>query len=356
MIGEWIHSYIQGHLHTHSSSVTHSTDTFYGIICSGLTDRTKLSFTSVNSSFSECVRKHSLSSLAFVSSISNDSPDTCRENCSFTRDRLTLSSSATFTSCEWKSCEGNKGGAIYTNKAGTSLTITLSYFEDCFAPSDYGGAVASEFLENVYIYYSTFYKCHGQAVNDYDTGGGAVYLNDTQQWHQIHDCNFIGCYSGADGGAVHLRNCDVPHSDGIANTRFIDCKTTYIHDCVEGGAVQSYTVAVTCAFSNCLLAKCHSWHGGGLFLHVKDNSYTNMIWFCFFHENTVTGNGPNIAIIRFVPRNDRPLLQHCFCTSSPNTISYNMNGWNTITVDWLLLANLATEIMASPRGHSGSII
>ena len=44
-----------------SVSVSRSEDTFYGVLCSGLTEKTKGSFMCTNSTFSECVRKRTRS-------------------------------------------------------------------------------------------------------------------------------------------------------------------------------------------------------------------------------------------------------------------------------------------------------
>ena len=305
----------------------------YDVLTSGFGSQTKISFISSNSSFIECMRNYLISSSLFTPS-SNNSPTTCRENCSFTDSHLTLTSSDTFASCEWMQCKGNMGGGIYTNQAGSTLTVTSCHFYDCSTNTDYGGGIATEFLNNVYIYSSSFIHCHGGTNYHINSGGGAVFLNDTKQWHQIHDCNFIGCYSGADGGALHLRNCKVPHSDGIANTRFIDCKTVYDIDAVEGGAVQSWTVTVTCSFSNSLIARCHSYQGGGFFFQVKENYATNIILFCLFHINTATGTGNDLAVYN-LSQTDSNFFQHCFSTSQSNRVDYYDGIWYHTDHNWL---------------------
>ena len=62
-------------------SIAHSIHAFYGNICSGLSEETKLSFISSNSSFNECVRKHIIS--PHLLSNGNDNDDSCRTDCTF---------------------------------------------------------------------------------------------------------------------------------------------------------------------------------------------------------------------------------------------------------------------------------
>ena len=189
-------------------------------------------------------------------------------------------------------------------------------------------------MDRVYIFSSTFIQCHGKDSRNGNTGGGAVFLNDTKQCHQIHDCDFIGCYSGADGGALHLRNSEVTQTDGVANTRFVGCKTLLSRASVEGGAVQSYNVAVTCHFSNCLTVKCTSYLCGGYLIQVRENSAVNMIVFSFFHDNYATDTGNDVGITHIVQTNNVPLFSHCFSTTTTNRLSYYYNTWFRIVVDW----------------------
>ena len=205
------------------------------------------------------------------------------------------------------------------------MKVVSCYFDNCSASEDYGGGVAAEYLDTVYIYTSLFTKCHGKDINYAHSGGGAVYLNTTYQRHQIHDCDFIGCYSGADGGALHLRNCEVQESDGIANVRLIRCKTLYSADAVEGGAMQGYSAYVTCHFSNCLISLCQSIQGGGMFLKVRPNFVTNIISFCFFCGNTASQRAHDVF---FEDSPDEPFLC-CFSTASSNRVypSGNENDW-----------------------------
>ena len=241
-----------------------------------------------------------------------------------------------FTSCEWISCEGGIGGGIYTTKSGSTLKVISCYFHDCYAENDFGGGIAAEHLDNVYIYLSTFAECHGIDTDNTNSGGGAVFLNDTQQLHQIHDCDFIGCYSGADGGAFHLRNSKVMQTDGVANTRFINCKTLLDGTGVEGGAGQSASVEVTCSFSNSLICACCSSNGGGFYLHVKEDSSTNLMSFCFFHDNIASGHGNDLGLGYFSRDIHNRLIIYSISTSSESILFKTDGEWYSIDDDdWL---------------------
>ena len=243
-----------------------------------------------------------------------------------------------FTSCEWISCEGGTGGGIYTTKAGSTLKVISCYFDDCSTSTDFGGGIAAEHLGTVYISSSSFITCHGQNIHEYNSGGGVVFLDDTQQCHQIHDCSFIGCYSGADGGAVHLRYSKLTQKDDIVNTRFIDCKTLYDVFGVEGGALQSYDVTVTCALSNSIITGCHSYNGGGLYLEVKENSHTNIISFCFFNSNTASGRGNDVGLYYFSREMNDEFILYSFSGTESNRLEYYyINNWCQTSIDWLPL-------------------
>ena len=282
------------------------------------------------------MRNHSPSFPFFSSLLPNTSPHTCRENCSFTDSHLTLESSATFTSCVFSKCEADYGGGLYTNQVDSTLQVTSCYFVNCHAEEDYGGGIATEYLANVYISFSSFINCHGRNKSDPNSGGGAVYLNTTYQCHQIHNCEFLQCYAGADGGAVHLRNCEVPDTDGFADTRFIACKTLYEVHNVEGGAVQSWIVAVTCYFSNCLVTNCHSYQGGGLFLQVKENYGTKIASFCLFSDNTASEYGNDLY---FSGSLNEPLL-HCLSLTRSNRIYPTNNDDNWLPQGYFYLLHL----------------
>ena len=249
-----------------------------------------------------------------------------------------------FTSCKWQSCKGGTGGGIYSTKSGSTLKVISCYFHDCYAENDFGGGIATEFLDNVYIYSSSFVACHGKQIPNTNSGGGAVFLNDTKQCHQIHDCDFIGCFCGADGGALHLRYSKVMQIDGIANARFVDCKSIYETFGVEGGALQSWTVTVTCSFSNSLITKCHSYVGGGFYFQVKDGYANNIILFCLFNDNTATDNGNDMGVSNFWATNGN-FFKHSFSTSKSCRVYYYDTAWHNTDVNWLPLTDFAIKLL-----------
>ena len=115
------------------------TEYFYGIICSGLTDKTKLSFSSSNSSFSNCVRKSKLIPPSKL--LSNKDLTTQQIS---TREGLHETSS--FISCSFV-CESSfAGGTIYITGSSCSLFVSLCTFDHCSSSSE-GGAIAVNAIE-----------------------------------------------------------------------------------------------------------------------------------------------------------------------------------------------------------------
>ena len=123
------------------SSITHSTDTFYGIICSGLTDKTRLSFTSSNSSFTECVKINN--KMSSFHKYNNDHIPECTiddeaptaPECTISgRNSLSHNHKYHFKFCTFSNLNAasNNGGAIYlpegAYQSSTSLEVSDSIF------------------------------------------------------------------------------------------------------------------------------------------------------------------------------------------------------------------------------------
>ena len=145
----------------------------YQQICAGVSRKTKVSFISSNSSFTECVRKHS-SSQIFNSQSCTISPYT---NCTFAQtSRPTISSSATFTSCTFTSLSSNpgNGGAIsFQNQASGTLTVISCNFYSCKCTAtgsieDGGGAIFAHTVSKVEVSSSLFVSsaCYSTSEGD----------------------------------------------------------------------------------------------------------------------------------------------------------------------------------------------
>ena len=110
-----------------SVSVSRSEDTFYGVICAGITDKTGGSFTCTNSTFVECERNdntsHSMSN-AVPSCTSTTLSSSTRCQYSDLSFRYT-SDSHTFINVNFKDCSStDDGGVIYAK--GDTIQLTVS--------------------------------------------------------------------------------------------------------------------------------------------------------------------------------------------------------------------------------------
>ena len=133
-----------------SVCIQDSQETFYGILCSGLTQKTLSSFSAANSSFERCIREfnpHSFHShFIHQHSLSSHSNDAYESNCSITNFENTcknltqpgkqiLAGKNTFTSCSFSCKTKGNGGALYfspqSSQSETSLTVNKCKFEDC---------------------------------------------------------------------------------------------------------------------------------------------------------------------------------------------------------------------------------
>ena len=332
------------------TSLTDSIDTFYGIICSGLTKKTKLSFSSSNSSFTECVRKrtaiynphnyfHSgLNSnscmLSTLSVIGCSTPLTELANL------RSLPKSMAFISCMWTSINAasDAGAAIKCSDGNYVLTVEKCSFSFCSALKK-GGAIHSSSIHTLDVRESSFHKC-STSTTDNDEGSGAIWIYSITQKLSITQSSFISCTSKASGGASLIQKCssNIKGAGIINNCRFVDCNAT--DETPDGGAVWVWTNSALIGLSNCLFTKCNALNtmGDGGALRHNLNTYfpgSYPISYCFFNRNTAK-YGNDISFKDIEPTNSNPILRYCFSTSDPDRIGYHLTGWLTTNTDWFL--------------------
>ena len=299
-----------------SSSVTHSTDTFYGIICSGLTDKTRLSFTSSNSSFSECVRQHP--SYVFSSSSSGNScTSSSYDGCAFNSPtRPSLSTITTFTSCNFTGFTySNHGGAISCTGSSTKLYINQCSFKSCVSSAGHGGAIYADRMLSFSVEWTLFFSCNSSTKQ-----GGGIYFISSYCFPLVSDTTFISCYAQNspnsdnfdDGGGLVI-TCSLPSSQLhyiIQSSRFLSCGC---NDFGGGGYIvlnSSRTGCQNCLFSGC---KCSTAEGIRFSLGTADANV--LLLFCFFSCST-SSNPPTDVAINYYDATFTTLIFHSFSTKS----------------------------------------
>ena len=319
-----------------------SSDTFYGIISSGLTKKTHLSFISSNSSFTECVRTknkrsanvfhtHILSSLQINSQCS----DTYWNNCStMSRQPIQSDSSYIFKKCEFISLSDNSGqggGAIFFNNGKGKLKIEESCFSSCESTA-HGGAVYAASSSSCKLISSSLHFCR---TTRYTIGGGAFI--DSSQDIQISDSAFIQCECGDSGGGVDIRTSKTKANNWFAvqSTLFVGCKGLNTES--DGGGTELYINNATLGCYSCVFSQCVTGDGGGgLYLQFNQTGGQAEfpLSFCFFHANR--GGKGNDVFLRDPSASNSPFLR-CFSTTTNTPRIGGVSGKDN---DWLPLGTV----------------
>ena len=253
------------------------------------------SFTSSNSSFTDCVRQYNLSSLSF--SLSSFSNEAITGNYYAHKD---ISQTATVTTCSFN-CESSiSGGAIYFTGSSSSLTITDSIFYQCNSTGGWGGGVFCDGCSKVIVQQSSFIECFCTSSNA--MAGGAM-IDSSTALPEIKENSFFSCSSAQDAGGLYLYRIK-GGSTGVN----LPMKECIFFSCIahgyprgdvsdaDGGGMISWMNEYTLGISDSLFAKCESKKkAGGSFLTLNKVYFHHIVRFCFYCNN-VAPNGTNTLI------------------------------------------------------------
>ena len=246
---------------------------------------------------------------------------------------LTLSNSATFTSCVWRNCEAQTGGGIYLTAGSTvTLTVKKSEFDSCKANPNRGGAIYAEGIKTVTIEYSLFHQCMAVARNDY--GGGAIEICNIQNPPSIEATSFILCKSGNDAGGVGIWDSPSFQKICLTDSRFVECKGLASAGS-DGGCLIVWFSNAAIGCSNTLFIDSRSEQRGGgasyyIYSSADHQSSIHLFFFCFFKNNSaILTPGNDVFFYDWISEN--PFL-HCFSSTRNNRVYYNGN-----VDDWLPL-------------------
>ena len=340
-----------------------SSDTFYGIICSGLTDKTSLSFTSSNSSFSECVRKDTYNSLTnapltYTKCLNDNGTVSSCEGMKMPRGRLIPESSVKFLQCKFSRLIASEknGGAISFTLSGDSLQIDECVFESCETTvstdsATGGGAVFVSSASELIISSSLLQSC--VCYTSYSGDGGAVLIVNLTSDMRIKKCVFCNCHADDDGGGVCIWNCPIWQETCVFQSHFIACDGTDSSSSGGGGMIVWSSYAAI-GSSECIFSKCSSaFFGGGLaYYTITSQSFRDapLSLFSFFNQNTaMTDCGTDAFFLVWIPSS--PFL-HSFSTSDSPRIGVEPTyaNWNNTTDyshpdNWLPLGTLSQLVV-----------
>ena len=288
-----------------------------------------LSFTSSNSSFSECMRRHQHLSL-FLQNAARYLDETMLENETHTSETaftLRTRKSYTMKSCIWKDCSNAAtGGAIsYSSSSATSdsLLIQSCSFISCKSTQNAGGAISVTNIGTVTTENSYFEGCQCAHIIR-DCGGGAIYWGTVITQPMIRVCDFIRCVAGDEGGALSTRTKALNEHFVLQDSRIIKCNGTNDDGggIVFGGGLY-YLGCTGILFTGCWC----KLHGGALISDCFNSYSSSLIRFCFFTQNTAQSNQGHDCYT-FSTGSIIPIL-HSFSTTQNNRVypSSNENNW-----------------------------
>ena len=314
-------------------TITKFLDTFYGILSSGLTEKTKLSFSSSNSSFTHCVRKHNPHYLASSSNTYGVTDDLhwWMDELFSDNTKKPISSSSTegdysFTSCTFTTLTSDSnGGAIFFSLSGT-LTISSSIFELCsnIVPENLfegGGAVCVQtgYLiahRNIFILCTTPYL-----------GGGLLVQSDCVS-SIVSLSTFISCKAGHGGGLTTYWG---PKSL-VSSSRFISCIASISGGGIyhNSGSTESFlTISNSLFKDNNAQTKDSNVRGGGAFEDYRSSEYQSEYSFLFCSGNKASSGKGNDISVQWNKVTESSFI-HSF------TLEISTSFWNNNShIDWL---------------------
>ena len=331
------------------------------VLCSGLTEKTKIVFISSNSSFTKCVRTQlGLPSSLFTHINNNLDPYTgciithshiveCEDYQSASEWNKEISSSSIFKSCFWIECSGNPSGAISCHTSGASVIIHTCIFLHCtssaplssFAFASISGAVYVKAIKEIRVDASSFHYCSApQNVSD-NEGAGAICINAVTQDISIAHSDFISCFTGSSGGGVQFESLQTSAvgPQTVMSCIFVQCVGK--GSSPDGGALSLWHSSYTIGCTDCLFSECSADTGGALVLGYSPSTADHPLRYLFFNKNSgITGND---VCIYYDSVANSGVLFSCFSSSKPRRVGFWKVDWSvntTLTHDeWLPQTN-----------------
>ena len=327
--------------------MNYSTDNLYDIICSGITETTRFSFTSSNSSFTECERTHNSSPHTYLGTNSNDDEQN-GEGKDFGNKQVVLDHSSThnFISCLWRNCLAALGGAIsFRSLTESSLIMNKCTFYSCGSSSssvwtDGGGAISAFNVRSVSLSGCLFVSCSHTSGS-----GGGINMYTILHQAYINYCVFISCSAWDDGGCAAIWDSKaLDNPIACLNCRFIKGTAKGSGSGSGGHLIFFNTYYIAC--SNCLFSDSEADLGAFYFLYSSYCSGKYPLIFSFFNNNSAAKHGNDAALDNYAPNDNNPLFLHCASTSSPNRVGFWYNNrWDKTDVIWLPLNNIVSTYL-----------
>ena len=311
--------------------------THFDTHCSGLTYKTSLSFTSSNSSFSECVRHSHHRFNHFILENSDNPPcssETIYGRCTYRTTGPSLSGSGPFlfTDTDFILCKHNGenvyGGAIDCTEG--DLTITRCSFLQCSC-SNRGGAVSFRSDGKCNQEDNLYLKCSA------DVASGAF---DSYEWGKSpnnyqNSCTFIG-----NSANLYYGHICIEYSADICvdSNMYIRGSSHGEHDACAGSVAQ-FTSSHLVTYSNCIFSKgsANSYGGGIGTYEPYESNASPYFYFSYFSNNVCSDQNRGADFDANGTTGNyfsEDKIIHCF--SSSRGLRIHIGGQDTSDVDnWL---------------------
>ena len=302
----------------------------YYTLCDEIADKIRLSFTSSNSSFSECVRKHSFYQISHNTHLNSKdvNPDCPHyitgEKCFYEEHTVQLSGGEhTFADSQFISCQhSGYGGAI--DQIDGDLTIKRCVFDTCSCTSR-GGAVSFRSSGTCLQEDNLYQFCSGELSGAFDS-----FDTTLRPVHDHKRCKYVS------NSAVNFGHSSIEYSPKtlIDSNIYIHGRSTKLTD---AGTVVNYNEQGPILYRNCVFFDGQSPNSGGLTLlsYGVYSAASLSVKFCFFLNNYGTdGTAYEIYFNARTCDNAREdLIIHSF-TATPNSRVYIENNAQPIQ-NWL---------------------
>ena len=298
---------------------------FLWLHISGLTEKTKISFTSSNSSYSECVRKHLKKSIPPNNSLSSSNKKSENSRTQITTSsQYTSGSSHSFTRTDFVSCKvtgDTHGGAIYCTCG--SLTIEDCYFTNCQSAQRAGA-----------VFFLCYYSCK-DSNNVFVNSTSNTETGSFDDWFATPSVHSSSTYINSKAGGLNgIMNIEATADITVSSCIFINGSTPH-----SSGLLNLAKITGLAIISNSIFSKGSASSYGGGFGTFGDftNNVRPRFSFCFFCNNVCSNNNRgadfdangNVGSLF-----SKEQILHCF-SSSPGLRIYIEGKSNSVVDNWM---------------------
>ncbi|KAH7816694.1 uncharacterized protein MONOS_18214 [Monocercomonoides exilis] len=250
-----------------------------------------------------------------------------------------------YLNAEWNGCTAPCGGALYVHdNSSATLTVENSSFVKCNATSTRGGGIYAFSIAECTVKHCSFVECFYFSEKDFGGAGAEIEGMTVQVF--VENCLFKDGWSENDGGGLGIwKSKTFNTKDCVLNCFFCNCSGNN-EASTDGGGFFNWDASDKVVSRNCLFQGCHSdWRGGAVSMMTKGYN-ENLMWFCFFHNNTAKFGNDIHEDDNFTDSQ----IAFCYSTQSEG-VRYDAGGDKS---DWLPNDGGKCRFVTSIQNHSNA--